>query len=338
MSTPLKNEYLTLVDKYLNGEASPEETLLLERYYSLFDSEEDVTEKFTPEQLKKLENRIRLRITAGITEPVTRTVPMYRNAWIQGVAAILICLAGLMLFKFTTKKTPGETAVLSAHKAIPANLNHYMTLADGSSVVLRAGSKITVAADFKTAGKREITLVGEAYFDIKHNPGRPFIIHTGSIKTTVLGTAFNIKANPGQHQVIVTVTRGRVKVQDGDVLLAILTPNKQLATMLGTLGTAERPKNAVKQVDVKSTLSWAQADMSFDAVPFGDLAERLSQRYGVEIVFNNPALASCPITGKFNGTETLKDVLDVITQTRNTTYSINNNNKVMIDGKGCNIP
>jgi transmembrane sensor len=75
--------------------------------------------------------------------------------------------------------------------------------------------------------------------------------------------------------------------------------------------------------------------MSFDAMPFSQLAAHLDKRYDVQITFKNPALAGCPITGTFIGTESLTEVLTILSQTRGTSYVINGK-EVVIDGKGCN--
>jgi len=62
----------------------------------------------------------------------------------------------------------------------------------------------------------------------------------------------------------------------------------------------------------------------------------LSKRYQVDIEFKNPALENCPITASFNGTESLKDILEILCTARSTTYKFENEQKVTIDGNGCN--
>jgi ferric-dicitrate binding protein FerR (iron transport regulator) len=85
-----------------------------------------------------------------------------------------------------------------------------INLPDGSKVVLNANSKLEYPPGFSN-NTREVYLDGEAYFDIAHDPGKPFIVHTGSISTRVLGTAFNINAYRSQQFVEVTVTRVKWK-------------------------------------------------------------------------------------------------------------------------------
>jgi transmembrane sensor len=331
MSAPLKKEYLDIVNKFLNGEATIREKEILDRYYSLFEDEADVIALLSPEDIRVLENRMHERILNQIHHNgQTRVVPIYKRTWLRVAVAVLLVSAAAYLFYPQKQPSYNITALTRTDK--PDTLTRFFTLPDGSKIVLRAGSSLTVAADFNKNKTREVSLTGEAYFDVVHNTGRPFIIHTGEFKTTVLGTAFNIKAYHGEKDITVTVTRGKVSVENKHKLIAVLTPNQQLVAarvMDKPVVIAPQMVNTVKE------LSWTKADMSFDAMPLGDLAKHLGKRYGVNITFKNPDLSACRITGGFTGTETLKEVLDVLSQTRNTTYQINGTD-VVIDGEGCN--
>lgn len=324
MPAPLKIQYLQLIQKYNEGIATPEEIRTIELYYNLFSDEEDVTDKLDQQAADQIQTRIHNRIKSKIKQAENPVVPLYKHIWFRVAAILLVVLAFGAIF--LNKRQSVQVAMVQP-KHYP-ELNHYLTLKDGSKVVLHSGSQLHISNNFTTAGNREVTLVGEAYFDIKHDNKRPFIIHTGKVKTTVLGTAFNIKAYPGQKNIVVTVTRGKVKVEDDHAILAILKPDQQVVYN-------EKDKRAAEQkVVAVQSLKWARADMSFDSMPFGELTARLDQRYGVHIHFKNPDLASCPITGTFTGTESLIEVLTFLSQARGTSFTINNND-VEIDGKGC---
>jgi ferric-dicitrate binding protein FerR (iron transport regulator) len=331
MSSPIKSEYQELIKKYLAGSISSDEMEVLDRYYSLFRNEPGVIADMDKQDITILENRLQEGILNRVKQADKPVLPIYKRTWFRVAAAVVICFS-VVLMVIKKSNTPQYTAnTVSSHNIITAEENHFLTLPDSSRIVLRKGSKLTVAGNFKTGATREVTLSGEAYFDIKHNNKRPFIIHTGNIHTTVLGTAFNIQAYSGQKTIIVTVTRGRVKVEQGKKLLAILTPNKQL-----TASTDQKQATDIqKKVVAVRTLDWARTDMSFDAMPFSQLAAHLDKRYDVQITFKNPALAGCPITGTFTGTESLTEVLTILSQTRGTSYAINGK-EVVIDGKGCN--
>src|SRR5690606_2859673 len=96
--------------------------------------------------------------------------------------------------------------------SVNSNEHRLLHLPDGSTVIVGVGSKLNYPSSFDSLRTREVYLEGQAYFDIRHNPQKPFIIHTGKVATTVLGTSFNIKAWPEDQDITVTVTRGKVRV------------------------------------------------------------------------------------------------------------------------------
>jgi transmembrane sensor len=343
-----EQEFIQLLNKYTAGQASEQEIALLEDWYiaTYKNSNEAVPPAEIESAISQVWQQIAQKSGITITEPAKEAdsgddkkaspvYPLYRKAWLSAAAAILICLVGVYFFK--TTHTPAAAPALTAavNKPIADSVvNRFINLPDGSRVILHGSSTLQVAANFGKKGTREVSLSGEAYFDIKHISKKPFIIHTGALKTTVLGTAFVIKAYPSQKNVTVTVTRGRVKVENERGVLGILTHGDQLTALAAVNPDWAKPA-IVQQVSAQQVLGWAEADMHFDALPFDELAKHLEKRYDVHISFKNPELGSCPITGKFTGTESLKEVMEILSQTRNATYSINGT-QVIIDGKGCN--
>src|SRR5690606_2603405 len=106
-------------------------------------------------------------------------------------------LLGAVVFYFSLK--PGEpTTTVHAefgNSKVTKLAHQLLLLPDGSTVLLNNNSSLDFPQQF-TGDTREVILKGEAYFDIKPDASRPFIIHTGKVKTRVLGTAFNIRAYP----------------------------------------------------------------------------------------------------------------------------------------------
>src|SRR5687768_11794332 len=111
-------------------------------------------------------------------------------AKLAACVAFIIIFSGAALFYFNN-----EISSASTHSAAALDMRQpgFIKLPDGSTVVLNGGSKLEFPESF-APDVREVTLKGEAYFDITHDPKRPFVVHTGKVRTTVLGTAFNIKA------------------------------------------------------------------------------------------------------------------------------------------------
>lgn len=319
---------LALIDKFLNGTANSFEKKQLDDWYQKNNEEETVWLSDTPDEEELIQQKMLLKIKEHVVGTRTPIRSLYRRMLLK-VAAVL---AGLSLFTgyyfYKMQSVSPHTATLSASMQASEKLleNKYILLPDSSTVLLHSGSKISYSFNGKT---RELTLEGEAYFDIKHIQSQPFIIHTGKVTTTVIGTAFNIKAYPN-HKIIVSVTRGRVKVADGNKkLLAILVPDQQVVYNELTRVTNQNKVNALQIIE------WANSDMQFSDMPFKQLADRLSRRYNVEVKFQHAELENCLITGRFNGTEPLDSALKIVAATMATTYTVNGN-IVTIDGKGCN--
>lgn len=255
-------------------------------------------------------------------------IPIYRKAWFQA-AAILLLIASLSTFlvlknTFSEKKYQSGTV---SNIMLAAQDNKYVILADSSKILLHPGSKLSYKF---SSGKREVTLNGEAYFDIHRDGKRPFIIRTGHFRTTVLGTAFNIKAYQGKP-VTVSVARGKVQVEnEKSGGKTILLKGMQLID-----GGDSGKHIVIRNADLMDATKWMNLDLKFSDTPFSVLAGHLEHRYGIKIKFVNKNLGDCMINGGFTGMETLEDVLVNLTQTIGAHYKIEDN-LVLIDGQGCN--
>lgn len=321
-----KEHLRALIQKYLNGTATPEEQAAAEQYYALFENEEGVINSMNDSEINNLESKILQKIASDIQTPKThfnRQI-VYR---LSAIAAIVAGLAFFLLFYLKEDNKPLEIADKSYFTDQIA-YNRFLQLPDGTTVILHGKSSLSYGDDFNKT-QREVILTGEAYFDVKRNPKLPFIIHTGEVKTTVLGTAFNIKAWPTQNDITVSVTRGKVKVEKENKFVAVLTENKQIVYNIDS-GDADQHK-----IDADSSIAWVQSDMTFDQMSFASLAKHLEKRYNLQIHFQNEALSHCTFTGRFSGTESALEVLNILSLTSNTTFSISGN-QVNISGEKCN--
>jgi ferric-dicitrate binding protein FerR (iron transport regulator) len=147
----------------------------------------------------------------------------------------------------------------------------------------------------------------------------------------VLGTAFNIQAYPDSKDVTVSVIRGKVRVENNQKILAVLTPNQQV-----TYNSSEAENAGTRKVDAASIITdWTKQDMVFEDVSFQTVADLLSRRYGVSIGFKNGLLAKCTIKAFFNGTEPLDKVLESLCLISNSVFTRFDNGNIILDGEGC---
>jgi len=241
---------------------------------------------------------------------------------VAATIALFICV-GLYLLHIKPKPTPLQTQV-----AKPASIRHVqeIKLADGSTVLLNKNSHLDYPAKF-TGKTREVYLTGEAYFDIKHDPLHPFLVHAGQITTRVLGTAFNIKSEGRLIQV--TVTRGKVKVTTTKETLGIVLPNHQISYNETNHQFSKNLLNA------KTTVLWKEADLVMDHMSLKEAAAVLTERYGVKVMLDNEKIGNCRFSATFLNTTGLEQVIKVLSHLNSLNYKWDGNSEIILSGPGC---
>ncbi|GAB6007863.1 FecR family protein [Dysgonomonas reticulitermitis] len=329
-----------LLRSYLHGTYSNEDKAKLA----------DMTRFFTDNQLRKIlwnvwneyepaehlsdkrSKEILSSILISGSKVSTITQPKRKRLWfrVASVAVLLIILAGLGNYMLNRDIPPQEnTIVLKVmHTPMdePVSYVRNIMLPDGSQIVLQANSTVELASGFG-AERREIRLVGEAFFDIKYNTGKPFIIYSGELKTTVLGTSFNIKAWPDDDRIRVTVTRGKVRVENTKQVLANLSLNEEIEYNKTKLAGK---KLIVDEQGTKDVVDWTKQEMEFNGMSIKDIAVVLSKRYNVDIEIRGSKLTNTLIVASFRGTESLESVLDILCVINSATNYIIEGNKVTI--------
>ena len=213
------------------------------------------------------------------------------------IAIFVLGAAGAFwIFRGTGIKEPVITSVQSLTKKFTERKEQrYLLLPDSTQVWLNAASSLEFPDKFK-GNKREVFLTGEAFFDVKHADNSPFLIHTKNVTTTVVGTAFNIRAYPDQKAITVSVSRGKVKVSRDDQLIATLTKGQQVKVN----NTKDKDPVIEEEVAVEKINSWQQGDLSYDDMTIEDIAKDLQNVFNVEIKIEDPAIRQLSISTTFN--------------------------------------
>ncbi|MBE9600335.1 FecR family protein [Pedobacter sp. MC2016-24] len=257
--------------------------------------------------------------------------PVKKHSWKWlGIAAAVLLVGSLAVWLNQPAGPKNETSMLKTENPVKHQhtAHKWIKLPDGSSVQLNQDSHLEYADSFEGKALREVTLIGEGYFDIKHDPKHPFVIHTGKIKTTVLGTAFNIKADAANQLVVVTVTRGKVKVEDEQKTLAVLTPDQQLSWNAKAGSAVKLKVNAV------AALEWKKHDLIMDDITLAEAAGIIAERYAVKVQFENEKVKACRFTAAFLNKNDISQVLKVVGEITGATLTLKDN-LVQIDGPGC---
>jgi len=222
-----------------------------------------------------------------------------------------------------------QPEVIAENTLIDFSGKQLVHLPDGSTVLLNDNSSLKYDQNSFNSKTREVTLTGEAFFDIKHDEKKPFIVHTGKIQTRVLGTAFNINAKNSSDNIEVTVARGKVQVGDTQKVYGVITPNQQIKVNKSTLNFEQNTINAAIVTEWKSNY------LILDDINMTEAAALISQKYKVEISIQNEKIKNCSITASFLNEEDLDHVLKVISSVLETDYHYDKAGAVILDGKGC---
>jgi transmembrane sensor len=313
------DELLAIIDKEEN------KTALLQQLKLLWENNDLLQEPDV--NWERLYNRMMTRAGQPNVYPTNRRrFTMYRN-----IAAAIVLVAGLTAAGWYFLKNERTTANVTAVKETTTNKSpghQLINLPDGSIVILNAGSKLDYPASFK--GKnREVHLTGEAYFDIRHVPSQPFVVHAGGIATKVLGTAFNIKAYPVDNTISVTVAHGKVEVTHAGKTLGVLKKNQQLVV------DKIAQQHQQHEVNAATVSAWKQNDFIMEDRTFAEAARLIADRFHVTIELDNPGLANCRFTATFLNNASLEQVLTVLCDLNNVSFSKKEENIYVIKGEGC---
>jgi len=257
----------------------------------------------------KVESRIHDRISSGNT--IIRKLisnPLYR------VAAAILVAAVLLVSGYEVFYNPSETVAVLELTATDQVLNTF-ALPDGTLVTLNNDTKVFYPKKFgrKT---REITIEGEAFFEVKPNKNKPFIIHAGKAQIKVLGTSFSVSAYPETKLVEIIVQTGKVQVmnQMTEALQTdelILTPGDK-----GTLVYASKTLQKTINHD-PNFLAWKTRNLIFKATSLREVIGNLEKVYKVNIRLADPKLNDLLLTAQFNNYP-----LDFILKVIETTFKI----------------
>lgn len=258
-----------------------------------------------------------------------KTIPFWRRQ-LTGYAAACLVMLGIGAY-FLNKPLNSNHVVPTAmvEKTNPRGVRSKVILPDSSVVYLGAGSSIRFPERF-AAKERTLILTGEAFFEISKNPERPFVIHTGAIQTTVLGTSFKITAFKGDP-LSVQVATGKVRVskkesRKGTTELAILVPGE------GIMWNGKSGKTTAIHTDISAVKGWAAGEIFFKNRSLTQIAAELENWYDVEISFVNSVSVDQRFSLNVDGTASLSDALDIICNTAHLKYHFNGRQGVIISG------
>ncbi|MBC8153929.1 MAG: FecR domain-containing protein [Bacteroidetes bacterium] len=343
-----------LIGKVVAGEATEAERQQLETWLTAHPEQRPMMERLrrfwlTPAAhtagtdldiagaYQRLQQRIALEHTPNEV-PVRLLWSRPRMTWLAAAASVAL-VAGFWSWN-QLKPTPELTVVEQTNNK---GTRSQIRLTDGSVVWLNADSHLWYPKSFR-GDLREVTLEGEAFFQVTHDPAHPFVVRlkTGSVR--VLGTSFNIRAYPGDSTVETSVVTGRVAFIPAAETVSrpagvpaqpapdtpdtlFLKPNSKAIQSLTRQNMQVQPTVAVNQI------AWTESKLVFRNTPMGEVAKTLERWYGTPVTLERESLRQCPLTATFQN-QSLREVMSLIAMTNRFAYELTPT-QVTIKGSGC---
>ncbi len=208
------------------------------------------------------------------------------------------------------RQTEGKTPEINT-LIIPYGSRSLVTLADGSRVWLNAGSRLIYPSEF-VDNRREVFLVGEAFFEVAKNEDQPFFVKTTDVEIKVLGTKFNISAYPEDYSVQTALTEGRVELSRTNAGLL----EKKIQLSPGKLAYFNKKSRETKiyDVDVQYYSLWTKGLFSFSNTDLNRITRKLERYYNIRFRFDDPFKGSIQITGKLDVTKGKDEVFEYLSK------------------------
>jgi len=343
----MKNDptyYLDLITRYFAGEIevseitvlinwvqdNPENKKIFEEYKKTWQS---IERSKIDSKMKIDDEWIKLSSKIGLGENAEAKIIQMHNTEKEkihffksfaGIAAVFVFLIASVYF-LNFHFTKNKLQQIVAQTEILEN-----KLPDGTLVTLNSGSSIEFPKNFK-GNTREVKLKGEAYFDVKHDKTKAFIISANDVRIEVLGTSFYVNTKSGEDKMEVILNKGKVAVYyaDNPDSRTVMLPNEKVEIV--------RKNNDIYKIanSDKNYLAWKTKEFIFRDCTLKEVVGTLNKVYKSDIKIANKNLEDCRINATFSG-ESLKTILTVLEATLDLEI-VFYEKVIVISGDGCSI-
>lgn len=362
-SSKFDNSFKELVIKILTDTASSEEISMLQQYLEDVEKKEYFLQMKNAWQVSsviseasnfdrdKAWEKAEKVIAKDLSNPKTFKIGISGLVRIAAIFVIAFLTGGLAVYLGFRKSLIQSSVVQNSINEVvsPIGGKSKLVLPDGTVVWLNAGSTLKYAQDYNTT-HRNVYLEGEAYFKVKTNPNKPFIVKTSEMSVRATGTAFNVKAYPDEGTITTTLVEGVVHIEGTDKnrkKFEISLKPKQKLTYVRK-GFKQEEEDRIKNIiaenprqekvlmpvenvpvvvnnDVKTNLytSWKDENWVIEREDLDVLSVMLERRYNVKFVYKTDSLRKYKISGTIRK-ETLEQILDFLKLTVPLEYEIKN--------------
>lgn len=315
-----------LADKFFNNQVNNHDASKVLEWFETSEGKDYLNNKLdsdknlmSKKELAELDNEVESeKLYKSIQEKIRYRRDLKKKRWdyvshMVKVAAVLAVIITSSLLVIKHEADLEEHYAEQIDETIYFQTGHdqhqEITLADGTLIRLNSNSELLVSKNFMQ-DTREITLGGEAYFDVAHDPERKFIIHANQSTIEVLGTAFNVRSYSGHDNVQVAVIDGTVSFRN------IWEENNRVLLKKGDFAYLDVNKNAVSvdNVAVENYLAWKSGMLVFENLSLNQVCNQLSRLYDVMCNYDNENIRQYHVTARFSDVS-LEKALEVIALT-----------------------
>ncbi|MFU1856633.1 FecR family protein [Sphingobacterium sp. NGMCC 1.201703] len=315
-----QNQLKKLIKKYREGTASAAEKFVVEYWYESLgqQKDEDPEIKLIPDR-----KNLKQRIIGAASEYASKRSANRRRFIYVAVASIMLFMLSTVLYNqyFSTSHIdrlikPIKIVYLDRGTISTGTAERTtVILNDGTKVILNANSGITVGNYDR---RRDVKLYGEAFFDVKRDPSRPFTVHGGGLHIKVLGTSFNVKAYRDISNTSVSVCTGKVQVDNNEKNLRTLLADENISY--------DRKSSNFKLTNAEYSLenSWLSDHVKLDQASFEELNQNFKNFYGFSLHTADEKLLKDRYNINFRQSKTMTAALEEIQLLTGKKISFNN--------------
>ncbi|MBS1318643.1 FecR family protein [uncultured Parabacteroides sp.] len=312
---------IELLHRLIAGTTTEEENRQLMEWFRQCASKEEFFMLFetawkeSPDEMPRdVQERMYRRLSRELDEKKTKTILLRSRfswkVWPQIAVACIIIVLGLVNYRMNDKQKQLSTQnfTVLAEKGQRA----FITLPDSTKVWLNSDTKISYPADYGLK-ERNVTLVGEAYFEVAKNPDKHFIVEAKGMQVEALGTSFNVNAYQNDNKIIASLFSGSVRVSY-DRHMAILKPHESVKVDL-----LNRSFSRYKDESMQNIALWRKNEITFDGESLEEITHIMSRLYNTTICIEDESLKKVCYIGTIRNNN-LENFIDIINLTTPVVY------------------
>ena len=217
----------------------------------------------------------------------------------------LLIASGVLIYRQLNLKENQQFAMQEITS--PTGIRSQIVLPDGSNVWLNAESTIKFKVPFDQKN-RNVSLSGEAYFDVQKNPSVPFIVSSGGVNVRVLGTLFNYRAFEGENNIEIVLAEGKVSLNTNGE-----KRTNEVIMKPGDRAVFDKTSNLTRVTNekIEKYIAWHDGKLVFDETLMPEVAIQIGRWFGVDVVIADPKINNYRITTTFDN-ESLHQVLELL--------------------------